>query len=575
MAGRRRRRFPWGWVVTLTVVAGGVGGWFWWQQTNAAKAAELPKGVQVGKAEIGTIDQKVTATGVIAAQTGAKVNIGSQITGRIRSLPADVGTLVRANQIVAELDSPDLEAQVEQQQRNVDVARATVTQMESRLRQAGLTVGLSRDQTTAQISEAEFSLRAARERLKTAEASARLSPEQTEAEIRRSEAALSTARSAEKQVQATVSLQIQQARNEIEDAQALVDNTRLLLRRQEGLLVEGFISRQEVDNTRTEAKRAQARLESSRAALNIVREKTQADLQAARDRVTEAEAALKVAQAGRLQDEMRAAERRAAAEAVSQAEAMLRLRGTGRTEDTIRRRAEEESRAALGQARASLRQAEALLRYQQAQLDKAIIRSPIEGVVLTIAQQQGETIAAGFSAPTLITVADLKRLEVRAYVDEVDIGKIRLGLPAEVRVDSFPERTFRGRVSKIAAASTVKDNVVTYETTVALENPGGVLRPDMTADVTLILGRRPNALLVPSESIHREMTRTVVYVLHREKKGKERVETRTVTTGVDDGTRAQVLTGLKEGEEVILAGLPRLGVQASDAQRQGGKKDDE
>jgi HlyD family secretion protein len=570
----RRKRFPWGLVVTGLVVVGGGAGFWWQQQSNAAKAAELPKGVQVGKAAMGNIDQKITATGVIAAQTGAKVNIGSQITGRIRSLPADVGTLVQANQVVAILDSPDLEAQVEQQSRNVDVARATVTQMESRLRQAGLTAGLTADQTAAQISEAQFGLRAAQERLKMADATSRLQPEQTAAEIRRAEATLSTARSSERQVKATVALQIQQARNDVEDAQALVDNTRVQVRRQESLLAEGYIARQEVDNTRTDLKRAQARLESARAALNIIREKTEADLQSARDRVEEAEAALKVANAGRLQDEMRVAERRNAAETVSQAEASVRMRETGKTENLIRRRAVEEARAALAQARASLRQAEALLRYQQAQLDKAVIRSPIQGVVLTIAQQQGETIAAGFSAPTLITVADLKRLEVRAYVDEVDIGKVRLGLPAEVRVDSFSDRTFTGRVSKIAAASTVKDNVVTYETTIALANPGGVLRPDMTADVTLILGRRPNVLLIPSEAVHRELKRTVVYVLHRQKKGKERVETRVVETGVDDGSQSQITSGLKAGEEVILAGLPRLGVQASDAQRQGGQKDE-
>ena len=108
-----------------------------------------------------------------------------------------------------------------------------------------------------------------------------------------------------------------------------------------------------------------------------------------------------------------------------------------------------------------------------------------------------------------------------------------------------------------------------------MENPGGLLRPDMTADVTLILGRRPDVLLVPSESVHRSIKESYVYVLHREKKGKERVEKRTVAVGVDDGSQAEVTSGLKEGEEVILAGLPRLGVEAADAQRQGGPKKEE
>jgi RND family efflux transporter MFP subunit len=245
---------------------------------------------------------------------------------------------------------------------------------------------------------------------------------------------------------------------------------------------------------------------------------------------------------------------------------MLALRRTNRTQDRLQLEAYEEARAGVRQAEAAHRQAEALLAYQQAQLEKAVIRSPITGTVLSITAQQGETIAAGLSAPTLITVADLKRLEVRAYVDETDIGRVRLGLPAEVRVQSYQERVFHGRVTKVAAASTVKDNVVTYETTVAITNAEGLLRPDMTADVTLILGRRPYVLTVPAESVHREVHRAVVYVLHRGKKGKERVELRKVKIGVSDGSFTEITDGLKEGEEVVLAGLPRLGVTAVDSQ---------
>jgi HlyD family secretion protein len=572
----KKRRIRWGWVWIVLLTAGGGAYAFWQQQSAAGKGAEIPKGVQLGKVERGSIDQTITGTGVVAAQTGAKVNVGSQITGRIRSLPADVGTFVRANQVIAVLDSPDLEAQVEQQLRNVEVAKAAVTQSESRLTQAGLTAGLSREQTGAQIQEAEFALQAAKERLQQAQAQAKMTPTQTSSEVARAKAALSTAQSAEKQTKATVALQLRQAQNDIEDAEALSENWFRQRKRQEALLVEGYVARQDVENARTEWKRSVARLESAKAAQVIVREKTEADLNNARDRVLEADAALKAAHAGQLQDEMREAEARNAAEAVKQAQATLRLRKSGKTEDLIRRRAIEEARAALGQSRASLRQADALLRYQQAQLDKAIIRSPIDGVVLSISAQQGETIAAGFSAPTLITVADLKRLEVRAYIDEVDVAMVRRGLPAEVRIESIPDRTFKGKVVKIAAASTVKDNVVTYETTVALDAPGDALRPDMTADVALILGRRPGVLKVPYEAVHREVKRTVVYVLHREKQGKERVEMRNVTTGAEDGLFAEIRTGLKEGEEVILAGLPRFGVQAIDSQQQpAGSKEDE
>jgi HlyD family secretion protein len=573
MGVKKRRPFRWGWIWAVVLAAAVAGYGIWYRQTVMAAAGKLPAGVQTARVTRGNIDQKITATGVAAAQTGAKVNIGSQISGRIRSLPADVGTVVRAGQVVAVLDAPDLQAQVEQQRQSVSVAEAGLEQAESRLRQALLTAGLSKAQTRAQIDEADSAVKGADERLRVAEAARQMQPSQTTSEISRAQAALSTARSGERQVRQTTNLQILQAQTAIDDARAAQENTGRQLRRQQALLAHGYTSRQDVENARTAYVQAGARLRNAEANQTIVKEKTEADLQNAKDRVAEAEAELIAAQARRLQDTMREAEERSARQTKRQAEATLALRRTGRTEDVIRQRAVEEARSAVRQSRANLRQARALLQYQAAQLDKAIIRSPINGTVLSITAQQGETVAAGFSAPTLITVADLKRLEVRAYVDEVDVGKARLGLPAEVRVESFPNHVFHGRVTKIAASSTVKDNVVTYETTIAIGDARGLLRPDMTADVTLILGRTPDVLMVPTEAVHREVVRSVVYVLHREKQGKERVEERTVRTGVQDSSHTQVLSGLKEDEEVVLAGLQRLGVKAIDAQDAEGKKE--
>lgn len=574
MVAKKRKRIPWGWIVVGLLVVGG-GGYSYWQSTNSQKASELPTGVQVGKAETGEISQKITASGVVAAQVGAKANIGSQIAGLVRSLPADVGAKVRAGQVVAVLDAPDLQAQVEQQRQNVSVSRASLEGAESRLRQARLNAELSVNQTRNQIAEAEFARRAAQQRLKLAQANTELQPTQVSSEIERAEAALSTAKSQEVQVKQTVNLQLLQAKTNVDEARAAAVNSERIVRRQQALLSRGFISRQEVDDSRTSLQQTQARFQSAQANANIVKEKTAADLQTAQNQVAQAEASLRVAKANTLQGTMRAAEEQNAREAIRQAEATLALRRANKTQDLIRKRAVEEARAAVLQARASVKQTEAALRFQEAQLDRAIIRSPLTGTVLTVATQQGETVAAGFQVQTLITVADLNRLEVRAYVDEVDIGQTRLGLPAEIRVESFPNRVFQGKVSKVAAASTVKDNVVTYETTIALENREGLLRPDMTADVTLVLGRRPNVRLVPTEAVHREVDRSVVYVLHREKQGPERVETRAVTTGVQDGSHTQILTGLKDGEEVVLAGLQRLGVKAKDSQDAEGKKEDQ
>ncbi len=574
MAVRRKRVSP-VWVVALIALLGG-GGYYGWQQFGGGgKAEELPKGVQTGIAEVGGIDRRITASGVIAAQVGAKINIGSQITGLISSLPTDVGGAVDKDQVVAVLDSPDLKARVEQQRHSVAVARASLEEARSRLAQARLNATFSVEQTRAGIDEAQFSIKVASARLESAALSSRMQPVQSASSEARAQAALSTSRSAENQVRQTVAQQLSQARNSIEETRVEMVNLQRTLKRQEQLYVKGYLALQSVDDTRTRYVQARARLRTAEDNLKIVEEKTAADLKNARDQILQSEAALDAARAERQLDALRAAEQKAAAESLAQAGASLELRRANQSQDRIRRQEIIGAEATVRQAQASLRQAEAQLQYEEAQLAKTVIRSPLRGTVISITAQQGETVAAGLSAPTLITVADLRRLEVRAYIDETDIGQVRLGLPAEVRVQTHQDRIFHGRVIKVAGASTVKDNVVTYETTIELTDAGDLLRPDMTADVTLIMERKTGILQVPTEAVHREVGRALVYVLHREKRGKERVERREVRFGVSDGIQTEITSGLKEREEVVLAGLKRLGVEATDSQSTDPKKNRE
>ncbi len=557
---KRLACIPWALLVVVTGVV------IMQRRLQSHAAGPIPTGVEVAVADRGTQQQKIAATGIVASQTGSQVKIGAQISGRIRSLPADVGTIVRANQVVAILDLPDLQAQVDQQRQTVVSSQASLDQAESRYKQAIEASGLSAEQTTAQIAQADAELRAAQAHVDSAAYSAKLQPIQTGADIAKAQAALSSANSAEKQVEQTVRQQLLQSQANLDDATATMDAAKRMLARQQALLNKGYIAADVVDQTEATYKSSTARVQNMSASLDIAREKTRADLQSAHDQVAQAQAGLDAAKGGKLQDELHKADLRNAEESRKQALATLQLQKTNRRADTIKKMAMNEAHGAVQQAVAALSVARAQLRYQLAQLDKTIIRSPIAGTVLSITSQQGETVAAGLSVSTLITVADLNRLEVRAYVDETDIGRIKIGLPCEIRVEAFPGKVFKGHVTKIASASTTKDNVVTYETTIAVTNSSGLLRPDMTADVSLILGERPNVILVPSEAVHREVRRTVVYVLHKEKPEAERVEVRVVDPGFDDGANTEIKTGLAIGDAVVVAGLPRLGVHAPDSQ---------
>lgn len=135
--------------------------------------------------------------------------------------------------------------------------------------------------------------------------------------------------------------------------------------------------------------------------------------------------------------------------------------------------------------------AQAALEAATTQLGYARIAAPIAGVVASIATQEGETVAASFAAPTFVTLLDLTRLEVWAYVDETDIGRIRPGMPARFTVDTYGGEEFTGRVTAIYPKPEVRDNVVNYVTVIRFDAPRDrVLRPEMTATVRVMSDER-------------------------------------------------------------------------------------
>jgi multidrug resistance efflux pump len=137
---------------------------------------------------------------------------------------------------------------------------------------------------------------------------------------------------------------------------------------------------------------------------------------------------------------------------------------------------------------AKVGQAEAALELARIELTYATVRSPIAGVIASVSTQEGETVSSGMSAPTFVTVIDLSRLQVEAYVDEVDIGRIRPGLRASFTVDTYPDRTFAGTVAAIYPKAVLQNNVVNYLTIITVNDPDGLLRPEMTANVTVQAG---------------------------------------------------------------------------------------
>ncbi len=202
----------------------------------------------------------------------------------------------------------------------------------------------------------------------------------------------------------------------------------------------------------------------------------------------------------------------------------------------------------LQAAEAEVAQAKAALRIAEANLGYATITAPMSGAIASVSTQQGETVTSGSAAaqaPTFVTIIDLTRLQVDAYVDETDIGKVHGGQEAVFTVDAFPEKEFRGKVTAIYPKALIQQNVVDYDVVIAIDNWEGLLRPDMTANTTITVARRDQVLAIPNQAVKREEGDRVVYV----QEGDHLVR-RSVKTGWKDKNYTEVLGGLKLGDRV-------------------------
>ena len=199
-------------------------------------------------------------------------------------------------------------------------------------------------------------------------------------------------------------------------------------------------------------------------------------------------------------------------------------------------------------AEAQLKQAEANAEVAKVQLSYTSIYALTSGVIASVSTQEGETVMAGLAAPTFVNIIDLTSLEVQVYVDETDIGKIQIGQEAVFTVDTYSGTDFKGTVTAIYPKAVIQDNVVNYIAVVEISDfQDKILRPEMTATVTIQLETRKNVIAVPSRAIIRERGERFVTVIENGTQTSKKIK-----TGWYDSNYTEVTDGLNEGETVLL-----------------------
>jgi HlyD family secretion protein len=207
------------------------------------------------------------------------------------------------------------------------------------------------------------------------------------------------------------------------------------------------------------------------------------------------------------------------------------------------------------QADAQVQQAQASLNQLEEQLSYTTVTSPIDGVVLSRDVQVGDAVSSilvlGSTATLVMTLGDTHQVYVKGKVDESDIAKVYLGQAARIKVQSFPNKSFAGRVTKIAPLGVEKDNVTTFEVQISIDNPGGELKANMTANGEIVLEEHKNTLSIPEQAVLYDKDRNAsVWIPDTHSKDGHRVLT--IKTGISNGSRIEVLSGLKSGDKVVL-----------------------
>lgn len=211
--------------------------------------------------------------------------------------------------------------------------------------------------------------------------------------------------------------------------------------------------------------------------------------------------------------------------------------------------------AKIAQSQAQVAEDQANLKQLEEQLSYTDIVSPIDGIVLSRDVEIGDAVSSilvlGSSATLVMTIGDTSQVYVKGKVDESDIGRVYMKQPARIKVESFKDKTFNGVVTKISPMGVEKDNVTTFEVRVSIDNPGGELKAEMTANAEIILDEHKNVLQIPEGAIIYDKDRKAS-VETPDPKGKDGQRKVAINIGISNGAKTEVLSGLKEGDQVIL-----------------------
>lgn len=462
------------------------------------------------------IAKKITVTGAISAN--AEIEVYPEQTGELVEMLIEKGDKVKAGQILAKIESKMFEIQVNQAQAELASAKAAYEKTSS----------LAFVNSETNFKQAKSNLDRLKSVLEQAKIDLEMQKKQVILQIKRTQADL---RSAQARLNATVSGARTQ---EIEQAKVRKENAKRNLDRLTALLEDEMVSKDQVES-------AQLQYDIYSAQHSLLLEGARPeDIDALEAQVEAAKVSLESAENNKMFIKTKQANLDAAQAQLESAQASFEQANVSKESATWKKD--------LAQAQASLNRAKASLEMAQERLAKTKIKAPISGVIAQRFLDKGDTASPNRS---FVTIVDVNVVKIIAKVPEREIAEINLGQNATIKPDALPALSFSGKVVNI---SPVIDRASqTCDVEIEIPNPDYKLKPGMFTSVELTVQKHQKVPVIPSDVILKEDGERYVYVIDNGKALK-----RSVVTGISDGIRTEIVSGLKAGEQLVVAGYHTL-----------------
>ena len=427
------------------------------------------------------------------------VEVKSNVEGEVVELLVDDGDPVEAGDILVRLD-PEL-YQEEQKQAEADVNAA-----EAQLMQARLNIELKKERLNSQLSQAESSVKIAKANLETTQATSLTQISSTETDIQATKNLLEQDEISLEQAKISLeqaNLTLAEYETSLDSAKVALDTAKSEYERNKSLFTQELVSKKTLEDA--ESRHASSDSQYQNANKRVESQKK--TIQSQKRTIVARQTAIKTREA-QLKYQQLNLDNLKKMRAKSEEESQIRLDNAqtqlSELQATIdnEKLLTEQSRVS---ADANLLRRQSSLKNQEERLAWTVIKAPMSGTVTQLAIEQGEIVTSGRSAfsqsPPIMTIADLSKMVVKTFINEVDMERLEPGQPAEIKIDAFQTKKFDGQVYEISPSGQQQDNIISFEVMIEVDDTSGNIRPGMSADVDIITYEEKNVLLVPIDAV--------------------------------------------------------------------------